>query len=112
LALPAAAQQKDTPDPQLRKQFLDFVKKCDEAYNNNDAAALAALYAENGIEVLRETLARNCAGNFKIKSKLGLKAVGETSKFRRKTYLQMFALGRARTCNPMIRSGRFTTWAR
>jgi hypothetical protein len=42
--LPTAAQEKDTPDPQLRKQFLDFVKKFDEAYNNNDAAALAALY--------------------------------------------------------------------
>jgi hypothetical protein len=83
--LPTAAKQKDTPDPQLRKQFLDFVKKFDEAYNNNDAAALAALYTENWIGVLRETLARNCAGNFKIKSKLGPKAVGETSKFRRKT---------------------------
>jgi hypothetical protein len=84
-ALPTAAQHKDTPDPQLRKQFLDFVKKSDEAYNHNDAAALAALYTENRIEVLRETLARNCAGNFKIKSKLGPKAVGGTSKVRHKT---------------------------
>ena len=83
--MPTAAKQKDTPDPQLRKQFLDFVKKFDEAYNNNDAAALVALYTENGIEVLRETLARNCAVNFKIKSQLGPNAVGGTSKFRRNT---------------------------
>ena len=50
-ALPTFAQQKDTPDPQLRAALVAFNKKEDEAFNNNDAAALAALYTEDAIEV-------------------------------------------------------------
>ena len=39
-AVPAFAQQKDTADPQIDEQI---VKKFDEAFNNGDAAAVAAL---------------------------------------------------------------------
>ena len=45
-AVPAFAQQTNTPDPQLRQQLLALAKKFDDAYNNNDAAALAALYTK------------------------------------------------------------------
>jgi hypothetical protein len=50
-ALPAFAQQTNTPDPQLREQLVALTKKFDEAYNNNDAVALAALYTEDAVEV-------------------------------------------------------------
>ena len=50
-ALPTFAQQTKTPDPQLRQQLLTLAKKFDDAINNNDAAALAALYTEDAVEV-------------------------------------------------------------
>jgi ketosteroid isomerase-like protein len=42
---------KDTPDPQLREALEAISKKYDEAVNNNDAAALAALYMEDAVFV-------------------------------------------------------------
>src|SRR5262245_5417969 len=50
-AVPAFAQQTNTPDPQLREQILALIKKFDVAMNNNDAAARGALYTEDAIEV-------------------------------------------------------------
>ena len=50
-ALPTFAQQTNTPDPQLREQDVAFQKKFDEAWNNNDAAALTALYTEDAVRV-------------------------------------------------------------
>jgi uncharacterized protein (TIGR02246 family) len=50
-AVPAFAQQKDTADPQLREALIAYNKKEDEAWNNNDAAALAALCTEDAILV-------------------------------------------------------------
>jgi ketosteroid isomerase-like protein len=49
--LPTFAQQTNTPDPQLRQVVDEQGAKFDKAFNNNDAAALAALYAENAILV-------------------------------------------------------------
>jgi len=51
LALPTFAQQTNTPIPQLREELLALTRKFDVAYNNGDAAALAALYTEDAIEV-------------------------------------------------------------
>ncbi len=45
------AQQTDTPDPQLRPQLLALAKKFEEAWNNNDAAALAALFTKDAVLV-------------------------------------------------------------
>jgi ketosteroid isomerase-like protein len=50
-ALPAFAQQTNTPDPQLRQVVDELAKKLDEAINNNDAAAAAALFTEDGVFV-------------------------------------------------------------
>jgi ketosteroid isomerase-like protein len=50
-ALPTFAQQTNTPDPQLREQLDALDKKDDEAFNAGNAAALAALYTEDAIEV-------------------------------------------------------------
>jgi uncharacterized protein (TIGR02246 family) len=62
-ALPSFAQQKGTADPQIAQQrdlsgdvkalaeFGDLGLKLDEAYNKNDAAAVAALFTEDAVLV-------------------------------------------------------------
>jgi ketosteroid isomerase-like protein len=47
-AVPAFAQQKDTAASQIDEQI---VKKFDEAFINGDAAAVAALYTEDALQV-------------------------------------------------------------
>jgi ketosteroid isomerase-like protein len=49
--VPALAQQTNTPDPQLRQMIDAFARKYAEAVNNNDAAAIAAFYTDDGIFV-------------------------------------------------------------
>jgi hypothetical protein len=56
--LPTLAQQSDTADPQIREQIVALFGKFTEAWNNNDAAALAALYTKDAIFVVRNTLLR------------------------------------------------------
>lgn len=50
-AVPAFAQQTNTPDPQTIEQLDAKIKKYDEAVNNNDAAAVAALFVEDAVFV-------------------------------------------------------------
>ena len=50
-ALPIFAQHKETVDPQTIEQLIAFGKKLNEAENNNDAAALAALFTEDAVFV-------------------------------------------------------------
>jgi hypothetical protein len=50
-ALPIVAQETTRPDPQLRQQLEAFAKKEDEAFNNNDAAAVAALFVDGAVMV-------------------------------------------------------------
>jgi hypothetical protein len=44
-------EQTNTPDPQLRHQLDAKYKKYDEAFNNNDAAAVAAFFTEDAVLV-------------------------------------------------------------
>ena len=46
-AIPAFAQQKEAVDPHTLAQLDAYRMKYSEAYNNNDASALAVLYAED-----------------------------------------------------------------
>ena len=50
-AVPAFAQQKDTVDPQIIEQLNALTKKFIEAVDNNDAAAVAALFTEDAVFV-------------------------------------------------------------
>jgi ketosteroid isomerase-like protein len=50
-AAPAFAQKKDTVDPQIIERLEAVRKKVDEAWNNNDAATLAATYTEDAVLV-------------------------------------------------------------
>jgi len=51
LALPTFAQQKETVDPKILEQLDADGKKFAEACDNNDAAAVAALFTEDAIFV-------------------------------------------------------------
>jgi ketosteroid isomerase-like protein len=66
--VPVFAQQKDAVGSQIDEQVN---KKFDEAFNNGDAVALAALYAEDAVQVTpngtilgREAIGRLFAGIF------------------------------------------------
>ncbi|HEY5814492.1 MAG TPA: DUF4440 domain-containing protein [Terrimicrobiaceae bacterium] len=48
-ALPTYAQQKDLADPQTTQKILAIGKAFEEAVNNNDAAAIAALYTRDAV---------------------------------------------------------------
>jgi uncharacterized protein (TIGR02246 family) len=50
-ALPTYAQQKDLADPQTTQKLLAAVKAVDDAVNNNDPVAMAALYTRDGVLV-------------------------------------------------------------
>jgi ketosteroid isomerase-like protein len=50
-AVPAFAQQKDAADSPIRQQLDTLGQKYDEAFNNDDAAALAATFTENAVLV-------------------------------------------------------------
>jgi ketosteroid isomerase-like protein len=48
-ALPTYAQQKDLADPQTTQQLLAFAKADEEAENNHDPAAKAALFTRDAV---------------------------------------------------------------
>src|ERR1700680_665477 len=50
-ALLTFAQQKDAVDPKITAKLNANIKAYDEAVNNNDAAAIAALYTEDAVFV-------------------------------------------------------------
>jgi hypothetical protein len=65
LALPTFAQQKDTLDPQIAQQIRVLAMKYHEAINRNDAAAVAALYTEDAVNVLPGGIISRSAGHRK-----------------------------------------------
>jgi uncharacterized protein (TIGR02246 family) len=74
-ALPTFAQETNTPDPQLRQQIVALLEKFTEAWNNNDAAALAALYTKDAVfcggegsgpHYGREAIEKHFAEGFKL----------------------------------------------
>jgi ketosteroid isomerase-like protein len=53
--MPALAQVQNAVDPEVRQQIEAAFMKYHEAYNQYDAAAVAAFYTLDAIEVLGET---------------------------------------------------------
>ena len=54
-AVPSIAQQKDTADPRIAQQIRALTIKYDAALNNHDAAAVAALYTQDGVNAFHQT---------------------------------------------------------
>src|SRR5215469_2413042 len=48
--VPTLAQEGNTIDPQVRKQIEELNRKYDEAFNANNAVAVAALFTVDGVE--------------------------------------------------------------
>jgi quercetin dioxygenase-like cupin family protein len=72
IAVPAFAQQANTPDPQLRQRLEAVIKKHTDALDKNDAAAVAANFTEDGVFVTpdgsffgREAIEKHYAEDFK-----------------------------------------------
>lgn len=53
-ALPTYAQQKDLADPQTAQKIIALWKVFDEAHMNDDAAAVAALFTRDAVDVTPE----------------------------------------------------------
>jgi uncharacterized protein (TIGR02246 family) len=53
-ALSTYAQQKDVADPQTTQKILALMKAFDEAHNNHDPAAVAALFTRDAVIVAPE----------------------------------------------------------
>ena len=51
-AVPAVAEEQNTVDPEVRQEIEAVLMKYDEAYNKQDAAAVAALFTPVAVEVL------------------------------------------------------------
>jgi uncharacterized protein (TIGR02246 family) len=54
-SLPAFAQEKGTVDPKIDQQIRALAVKFDAAINSHDAAAVAALYAQDGVGQIPES---------------------------------------------------------
>jgi hypothetical protein len=52
-AVPALAQEQNTVDPEVRRQIEAVRMKFDEAFNKYDAAACAAFFTQDGVEIIR-----------------------------------------------------------
>ena len=50
-ALPTFAQQKDAGDPKIVQQIRALAVEYENAFNRHDAAAVAALFTEDGVRV-------------------------------------------------------------
>jgi uncharacterized protein (TIGR02246 family) len=50
-ALPTFAEEQNTVDPEVRQQIEAVMMRFDEAYNKNDAAAVAALFTQHAVQV-------------------------------------------------------------
>ena len=51
-ALPTFGEEKSAVDPEVRQEIEALLMKYDEAFNKNDAAAVAALFTPVAVEVL------------------------------------------------------------
>jgi uncharacterized protein (TIGR02246 family) len=86
-AVPALAQEQNTVDPEVRQQIEAAVTKYEDAFNRNDATAIAALYTADAAEVFehkgagdsacgREAIEQSYAAHFASNpTKLSLKVV-------------------------------------
>jgi uncharacterized protein (TIGR02246 family) len=60
-AFPTLAQAQNAVDPEVRQQIEAAVTKYEDAYNKNDATAIAALYTANAAEVFEKEAAGGSA---------------------------------------------------
>jgi ketosteroid isomerase-like protein len=92
-AVPSIAQDKNTVDPEVYQQIEAVLTKFDEAYNKNDAAAVAALYTQDAVRLLSwESEGGLASGQQAIEKKFAVEFASSPSNESHKL-LQVYALG-------------------
>jgi uncharacterized protein (TIGR02246 family) len=92
-AVPALAQEKDTVDPEARQQIEAVLTKYEDAFNKNDAAAIAALYTADAVEVFEKDAAGGSAsGREAIEKRYADHFASNPSKLSVKV-VQVYAMG-------------------
>jgi uncharacterized protein (TIGR02246 family) len=93
VAVPAVAQEQNTVDPEVRQQIEAAVTKYEDAYNKNDAAAIAALYTADAVEVFEKDAAGGAAsGREAIEKRYADHFASNPSKLSLKL-VQVYAIG-------------------
>jgi uncharacterized protein (TIGR02246 family) len=93
LAVPALAQEKNTVDPEVRQQMEALIVKFDEAYNRSDAAAIAALFAQDAVQVWAwETAGGVASGQQAIEKRYAAQLATSAGKLVRKL-VQVYPIG-------------------
>ena len=92
-ALPTFAQEQNTVDPEVRQQIEAALTKFDEAFNEHDATATAALYTQDAAEVESELSAGGLAfGQQAIEKRHAANLASNPGKLSHKL-LQVHAIG-------------------
>ena len=92
---PALAQEQDTVDPEVRQRIEAAVLKYQEAYNNYDAAATAALFTLDAVEVVGSEMAdagSSASGREAIEKRYATHFASSPSKSSLKL-VQVYAIG-------------------
>ena len=67
----AVAEEQNTVDPEVRQQIEAVVAKFEDAYNKNDAAAIATLYTADAAEVFeKESAGGSACGREAVEQRL------------------------------------------
>ena len=109
-AVPALAQEKDTVDPEARQQIEAVLTKYEDAFNKNDAAAIAALYTGDAAEVFqRDEAGGSACGREAIEQRYAAHFASSPGKFSLKL-IQVYAIGddvcAVSEFSPRFRSGK------
>ena len=110
LAVSALAQEKDTVDPEARQQIEAVLTKYEDAFNKNDAAAIAALYTGDAAEVFqRDEAGGSACGREAIEQRYAAHFASSPAKVSFKL-VELYAIGDG-VCavlefTPQFRSGK------
>jgi uncharacterized protein (TIGR02246 family) len=110
LALPTFAQEQNAVDPEVRQQIEAVVAKFEDAYNKNDAAAIATLYTADAAEVFeKESAGGSACGREAVEQRYAAHFASNPSKLSLKL-VEVYAIGddvcAVSEFSPRFRSGK------
>jgi uncharacterized protein (TIGR02246 family) len=106
----AVAEEQNTVDPEVRQQIEAVVAKFEDAYNKNDAAAIATLYTADAAEVFqKEEAGGSVSSREAIQQRYTAQFASNPSKLSLKL-VQVYAIGddvcAISEFSPRFRSGK------
>jgi uncharacterized protein (TIGR02246 family) len=91
-AMPAVAQEQNTVDPEMRQQIETALVKFEETSNKHDAAAMAALFTLDAVQVLDWGEGGTFSGRQAIEKDYALDFAASPPEFVEKLF-QVYAIG-------------------